>query len=193
MKKVMKGLSNAVTILLFLLLILMAMLVISSKASGGEPQILGYQLKNVLSGSMEPTFKTGSIIAVKPGGDTTRFKKDDVITYMEDEQKIVTHRVIDVVKSGDHVMYQTKGDNNEHPDSNLVLSDNVVGEYTGFSIPYIGYFIDFAKSKAGTATLLIGPGVILLLYSAISIFKALKEIEHATKRRDENQGPEKTA
>lgn len=34
----------------------------------GEPQVFGYQLKTVLSGSMEPEIKTGSIIAVKPGG-----------------------------------------------------------------------------------------------------------------------------
>ena len=66
LKKALKIFSNLITAVLFINLILMAFLVVSSKASGGEPQAFGYQLKTVLSGSMEPTFKTGSIIAVKP-------------------------------------------------------------------------------------------------------------------------------
>src|SRR5690554_5909486 len=108
-KKIASGILNT---LLFTTLILLVFVVISTKASGGEPEFFGYQLKTVLSGSMEPEFKTGSIIAVKPGGDMTRFQEGDVITFMERENMLITHRVIDVIHSGDHVMYETKGDNN---------------------------------------------------------------------------------
>lgn len=80
-KKVMKIISNVITGVLFLLLIFMIFVVVSSKASGGEPNFLGYQLKTVLSGSMEPTFKTGSIIAVKPLSNTKNLKVKDVITF----------------------------------------------------------------------------------------------------------------
>ena len=74
-KKVWKIVSNLITGILFLLLIFMIFVVVSSKASGGEPNFLGYQLKTVLSGSMEPTFMTGSIIAVKPVENAAEFKK----------------------------------------------------------------------------------------------------------------------
>ena len=58
-------------------------------------------------------------------------------------------------------MYETKGDNNNAADTEPVLSENVVAQYADFTIPYIGYFIDFAQSKEGGAILLIGPGMLL--------------------------------
>jgi signal peptidase I len=177
MKKVKKIASSTITILLFVLLIFMIVVVISSKASGGEPQFLGYQLKSVLSGSMEPTFKTGSIIAVKPVRDTSNLKKHDIITYIVPEEQLVTHRIIDVIKKGEHLMFQTKGDNNEDPDGELVLSQNVVARYSGLTIPYVGYITNFARSSKGTASLLIVPGVLLLIYSGVTIKKGLKDLE----------------
>jgi signal peptidase I len=186
-KRVWKIVSNLITGILFLLLIFMIFVVVSSKASGGEPSFLGYQLKTVLSGSMEPTFKTGSIIAVKPVAETSSLKEKDIITYMQQDQSLVTHRIVEVIKQGDQVMYQTKGDNNEDIDSQPVLSQNVVAKYTGFTIPFLGYLIDFAKSSKGMAVLLIIPGVLLLIYSAYSIITGLRELDKTQK------GTEKTA
>ncbi len=192
MKKALKMISNIITAVLFINLILMAFLVVSSKASGGEPQAFGYQLKTVLSGSMEPAFQTGSVIAVKPLSSEERksLKKDDVITFQASEEKLITHRVIGVSSSGDHVMYETKGDNNKTADMEPVLSENVRAVYTGFTIPYVGYFIDFAQSKEGSAILLIGPGLLLLGYAAFSIFQAIREIDPKSSKADSE---EKTA
>lgn len=162
---------------MFAVLLLMLFLVISSKAAGGEPQIFGYQLKSVLSGSMEPGIKTGSIIAVKPGGDMTRFKEGDVVTFQEEENKLITHRVTEVIENGKQVLYRTKGDNNNAEDMNPVISDNIVAEYTGVTVPYVGYFIDFAQSKNGSALLLILPGLILLGYSGFNIWQTLSQLE----------------
>lgn len=181
LKKIGKIVSNLITFLLFLLLILMLFLVISSKAAGGEPQIFGYQLKTVLSGSMEPGIQTGSIIVVKPGGDLTRFKEGDVITFKEEENMLITHRITEVIKSGEHVMYRTKGDNNNAEDMNPVLSENVVAEYAGITIPYVGYFIDFAKSKNGSALLLILPGILLIGYAAFTIWQIISSIDKRAK------------
>jgi signal peptidase I len=175
--KIKKWVSTIVTTILFLTLIFTAAVVISSKASGGEPSVLGYQLKTVLSGSMEPGIKTGSIIAIKPGGDMTRFQKDDVITFKVSNDKLITHRVTDVKGTGKNTQYITKGDNNNAADLDPVLAANVVGEYNGFTIPYIGYLLNAAQSKIGSALLLMLPGVLLLLYSAITIWKAIKEVE----------------
>ncbi|WP_066070094.1 signal peptidase I SipW [Neobacillus soli] len=183
MKKILKVISNIITVVLFLNLILMAFLVISSKASKGEAQVFGYQLKTVLSGSMEPTFLTGSIIGVKPLNSKERnvLKKDDVITFKTKEGILVTHRIIGVTTSGPNVLYKTKGDNNDGPDIDPILSENVVAIYSGFTIPYIGYFIDFAQSKKGSALLLIGPGILLLGFAAFNIYFGLKEIDRKTK------------
>ncbi|MGD6959036.1 signal peptidase I SipW [Rossellomorea aquimaris] len=175
-KKIKKFISSSITVVLYLVLFTMIIVVVSSKAAGGEPEIFGKQIKTVLSGSMEPGIQTGSIIAVKPGGDMTRFKNGDVITFKQEENMLVTHRVVEVMKSGEHVMYKTKGDNNDAADLEPVLSENVVGEYTGFTIPYIGYFMNIMNSKNG-AFLFIIPGLLLLCYSGFVIGKALSQIE----------------
>lgn len=175
-QKIMKWVNNIVSGILMILLISVATIVVISKASGGEPQLFGYQLKTVLSGSMEPGMKTGSIIAVKSDVDKTAFQKDDVITFQADENILITHRITEVVKSGDSVLYRTKGDNNNAEDMNPVMSENVVAEYTGFTVPYVGYFINFTQSKNGALLLLI-PGVLLLFYSAFTIWKVLSVIE----------------
>jgi signal peptidase I len=175
-KKTMKWVNSLVSGILMVLLITVASVVVITKASGGEPQLFGYQLKTVLSGSMEPDIQTGSIISVKLAEDKTNFKEGDVITFMEEEGILITHRITEVVGSGDSVLYRTKGDNNNAEDMNPVLAANVVAEYTGFTLPYVGYFINFSQSKNGAFLLLI-PGFLLLIYSAFSIWRILSQIE----------------
>lgn len=180
-KKMMKWVNNIVSGILIVLLITLATVVVISKASGGEPQFFGYQLKTVLSGSMEPDIQTGSIIAVKLAEDKTNFKKGDVITFQAEEDMLITHRITEVVDNGESVLYRTKGDNNNAEDMNPVMAENVVAEYTGFTLPYVGYFNNFAQSKNGALLLLI-PGFLLLIYSAYSIWKVLSVIELRPKK-----------
>ena len=182
--KIMKWVNNIITAILMTLLVCLAFIVVVSKASGGEPQFFGYQLKTVLSGSMEPGIQTGSIIAVKIAEDKTNYKEGDVITFQEAEDMLITHRITEVVKSGDSVLYRTKGDNNNAEDMNPVMAENVVAQYTGFTLPYVGYFNNFASSKNG-AFLLIVPGLLLLLYSAFTLWKAISLIEIPQRKQAE--------
>lgn len=175
-KKAMKWINNIISSILMVLLISVAFLVVITKASGGEPQLFGYEIKTVLSGSMEPGIETGSLITIKQVDDKTKFKAGDVITYKEEEGILVTHRITEVVKSGDSVLYRTKGDNNNAEDMNPVMSENIVGEYTGFTVPKAGYFISFSQSKNGAFLLLI-PGFLLLFYSVFIIWRTLALIE----------------
>lgn len=193
-KKVVKWINRLVSGILMVLLITVAALVVISKVSGGEPQLFGYQFKTVLSGSMEPGIETGSIISVKQAVDKTNFKEGDVITFLEDEGILITHRITEVVGSGDSVLYRTKGDNNNAEDMNPVQAINVVAEYTGFTVPYVGYFVNFSQSKNGALLLLI-PGFILLIYSAFTIWRALSQIELPQKKKTDilGEGGEKSS
>jgi signal peptidase I len=192
-RKTLKFLSTAVNIILMVNLLIMVFLVISTKASGGEPKAFGYQFKSVLSGSMEPTFKTGSIIGVKPLDEKQKasLSKNDVITFNKSETEVVTHRIVDVIKQESGTLYVTKGDNNKDKDVSPVLSDNVLAEYDGFTIPYLGYLVTFAQSPKGTALLLIVPGILLLGYAALNVMQALRELESKTKPVEDQ--PNKTA
>jgi signal peptidase I len=185
--KVKKLISTLTSFILIALVITLTAIFISSKITGGDPTFFGIQLKAVLSGSMEPEFDRGSVIAVKSGGDMTRFEKGDVITFMRDEKTYITHRVIGVKKDGEQVFYKTKGDNNEDPDSSPVWSGQVVAEYTGFTVPYIGYFVNFAKSKEGTAAILFVPGILLIIYAIHLIKSALAEMASNRRKKHESQ------
>lgn len=185
--KIRRILSNGLTIIMVLLFITVIGSVVMSKISGGEPTFYGYQVKTVLSGSMEPGIMTGSIIAIKPGGDRNSFKEGDVITFRESEERLITHRIVEVINNGSNgqVMYRTKGDNNNAPDSNPVLASNVIGKYTGFTVPYAGYAASFAGTKLGNVTLLILPGVLLFLYAIYTLWKAISALEESSKKPKE--------
>ncbi|SFA99672.1 signal peptidase, endoplasmic reticulum-type [Lentibacillus halodurans] len=174
-QKILKVISRITTYLLFVLFIVTVFMVISFRASGGEADLFGYQFKSVLSGSMEPEIQTGSIISIELGGDMTRFEEGDVITYRTQDHMLITHRVVQEMEDGQQ--YMTKGDNNEEADSEPVLAQNVVGKYTGFTVPYVGYVMNFANTPQGAALLLILPGLFLVGYSVVTIWRVLGQVE----------------
>src|SRR5690625_2348524 len=106
-KIVGKWLNHSITFLLFTVFTLVIIAVISVKMNGN---ILGYQFKTVLSGSMEPTIKTGSVISIKLLEDSTTLNEGDIVTFIKEDETLVTHRIAEVKNNGE--FYITKGDNN---------------------------------------------------------------------------------
>lgn len=176
--------SRISSVIIYGLFICIVITVIPAKINGETPKVFGYELLTVLSGSMEPGIKTGSIIAVKPVKDPTKFKKGDVITFKaaDNPNTLITHRIIEVQKADSTVQYITKGDNNDSKDPSPVTAGNVVAEYKGFTIPYVGQLMDFIQSKTGAIYLLIVPGVLMVLWSVFSIWRAISQIE--SKKQD---------
>ncbi|MEI3611376.1 signal peptidase I SipW [Pseudogracilibacillus sp. SO30301A] len=175
-RKLLKIINQLVTTLLTITLLITLFLVISSKITGKDANLFGYQIKTVLSGSMEPEMETGSIIFIETEGDTTQFQENDVITFLTEENTTVTHRITEVIEGGEQ--YMTKGDANEAVDPQPVFAENIVGTYTGISIPYAGYVLSFATSKQGAALLLIVPGILLLINSFIIIWRVVQYVQN---------------
>ena len=80
---------NAVSTVLVALVVILALLLVGAR-------LVGLQVFTVLSGSMEPTYHTGSLIYVKKV-DPLTVRAGEVITFMLDEDTIATHRVVEVV------------------------------------------------------------------------------------------------
>lgn len=138
-------------------------------------------VKIVQSGSMEPSIKTGALVIIKPS-DT--YSVGDVIMFGEDTKTKVptTHRIItDEVRSG-VFYYTTKGDANEDPDTQVVAQSEVIGKVL-FSIPFLGYVLDFAKKPLGFALLIGVPAVIVIFDEAGNIWRETKKLK--MKKRDE--------
>lgn len=125
-------------------------------------RLFGFQIYTVLSGSMEPTYLTGSVVYVK-SVDTNELKVGDVITYKVSSNTLVTHRIVDIVNdtsNPSHKLFKTKGDNNNTVDETPVSEKNVKGKVV-FSIPLLGYIASFLQSSSGKFAF-IGIGFVLI-------------------------------
>lgn len=147
--------------------------------SGGKPNIAGYELLTVLSGSMEPGIMTGSVIAVKPVVKKENMQVGDVITYqsLDNAEVLITHRIIEVQNHSGNVSYLTKGDNNDAPDASPIPASHVVAHYQNIMIPYIGYILSFSKTTWGIILMMIVPGAILVISQMINVWLILTRTE----------------
>ncbi len=150
-KLVLKGISNIIVISVVILLILL-----------GGLKLFGFEIYTVLSGSMEPTYKVGSVIYVKEV-NADELKKDDTITFKLTEETIATHRIVNVVEENNERKFETKGDANENNDEGYVTEDRILGKAI-FTIPYLGYLAEFIQTKHGLMiTLGVGVGLTVLV------------------------------
>ncbi|GAA0469516.1 signal peptidase I [Alkalibacillus silvisoli] len=147
-KQISKWIFNSFLVLLLLTFVL-AFLTTFQSQNQDPPSIFGFHLLNVLSGSMEPKVSPGDIIIVK---NTDAIEENDVITFRDHQNNLVTHRVIDVIEESGTAHYETKGDANNTPDHILVTNEEIVGKLS-FSIPKAGYMMDFLKGPFGIFTL----------------------------------------
>lgn len=99
----------------------------------------------IATGSMEPMIKPGDVTIMKKIKDTD-IKTGDVIQFRH-EDIFITHRVIDI-KDEQGKRYQTKGDNNPSPDSELVVPQQVKGKLM-YIIPKIGWPSLILRSSEG--------------------------------------------
>ncbi|WP_313430505.1 signal peptidase I SipW [Siminovitchia terrae] len=175
-QKTKKAIGNIGSTLSLIVLAVILFNVVTSKMSGENPSIFGYQMKAVLSGSMEPDIKTGSIIFIKVASDGDQFEKGDVITFITEENILVTHRIAKVKDGGSHFI--TKGDHNNGPDLEPVHIKNIVGRYTGITIPYVGYAFKITESRLGAALLLFLPGILLIGHGLITLWRTMRISEN---------------
>ena len=188
MNKTLKTIWNAVTWVIVAAAVLLAVLLVGAR-------LVGLRTFTVLSGSMEPTYHTGSLIYVKKV-DAANLSEGTVITFMLDEDTVATHRIVGVVPDEDEpgvVRYRTKGDANEVEDGSLVHYKNVIGTPV-FSIPKLGYVANYIQHPPGTyVTISVGAMVLLLMFlpELIGVLTADNEKEEAKEKKARKEPPAK--
>lgn len=134
------------------------------------PKFIGMDIYVVLSGSMEPTYKTGGIIYVQ-NVETTDLEIDDVITFQLNENVIATHRIVEIINDDSGLAYRTKGDANDNVDANLVRENQVIGTPI-LTIPYMGYIISYIQNPPGTyMAIALGVSVVLMVILSDLLFE----------------------
>ncbi len=98
-----------------------------------------YEPISILSNSMAPFFEKGDVIIYEKIGESElhNIKENTVIVYSIDNISIA-HRVVNRIEENGEVYYQTKGDNNDFADTNLVTTTQIKGKYL-FKIKYLGF------------------------------------------------------
>lgn len=174
----LKKLWSVLSTLIVIAVVALAILLAGVRVVGLTPYV-------VLSGSMEPTYHTGSLIYDKKV-DPFTLKEGDVITFMVSEDTLATHRIVGVVPDEDEpgtIRFRTKGDANDAEDGTLVHYKNVVGTPV-FTIPYLGYFSNWITHAPGKYIAITAAVVFLIL---LFLPDMLKKADEADKKAAERK------
>ena len=178
----LKKLWSVLSTLIVIAVVALAILLAGVRVVGLTPYV-------VLSGSMEPTYHTGSLIYDKKV-DPFTLKEGDVITFMVSEDTLATHRIVGVVPDEDEpgtIRFRTKGDANDAEDGTLVHYKNVVGTPV-FTIPYLGYFSNWITHAPGKYIAITAAVVFLILLFLPDMLKKADEADQrAAERKREKE------
>lgn len=145
------------------------------------PNVFGYKILQVMSGSMSGEFETGDTILIKKIKNESDLKIGDVITYRIEKNTMVTHRIVNITKIGEKLNYTLKGDANNIEDSEKVTFSYIEGIYIRKLI-LIGKLINFMQKPYGMVIIFTTP-ILLILY----IIKNEKAKEEKRNKRREKR------
>lgn len=151
-------LKKAITIgyaVCFIALLALGILLVGTMVPFGN-----YQMRIVLSGSMEPTIPVGATIFISPEAS---YAVNDVVTFQRTgEEEVTTHRIIGQEVVNGETLFTMQGDANAAPDLRPVREAEIAGAVWG-TVPYLGYVIDFARKPAGFALIVLLPAILVIV------------------------------
>ena len=181
--KVFLGILNAISVAVIVMALFMLLTVVFTK-SGETPSVFGYSAFRVLTGSMEPTVPTKSLIVVK-NTDPSQIEVGDIITFYSPDPElggaVNTHRVVRIEEDGGSYLFCTKGDANAIEDEYPVMGANVIGKVVWWS-HFLGKAVRLLSNPIIFVPIIVIP---LLLIIIVNIRDAVKSIKQAMKEEDE--------
>jgi signal peptidase I len=130
------------------------------------PTLFGYRALTVISGSMEPTIETGSVVVDKVISPLEA-SPGDVVTFPDPSRdgRLVTHRLRSMRVEGDTASMVTKGDANDAVERWTVPLDGKIGR-VAYQVPELGYARALISTRVLRLALLgavLALGALLLL------------------------------
>lgn len=174
-----------------------------SISRGKSPRI---SIFTIISGSMEPSIGVFDIILDARVDDFSKIKVGDVITFNrlmtgDTQEKMITHRVVDIRDMNGKYEFITKGDANSTADTKPVREEDIIGK-TIIKIPKLGIITYALLSKLGWVLIIFLPALGIVVYDVIKLFrvagvninanKVEKPTEYDPKLNEENKQIEAT-
>lgn len=186
-KKIFFTLVNLISVLVIAAAVVVLLTVVLTKP-GEAPQIGGYTVLRITTGSMEPEYKIDTLILVKNVEPDT-IKSNDVISFYSKDPAldgaVNTHRVVEVEKDGDHWSYTTKGDANNVVDAYTVDAKYLIGKVVASSL-VLGKLARLVSNPLIFIPIILIPLAIILISNIVKTAKlantlAQEEEEKAVK------------
>lgn len=173
--------NTCISIIFTIIILAVASLIIQKFALKEEvPNIFGYKILQVMSGSMSGEFETGDTILIKEVKSEGDLKIGDVITYRIEKNTLVTHRIVNITKIGEKLNYTLKGDANNIEDSEKITFSNIEGIYVR-KLNLIGKLITFMQKPYGLIITFMTPTLLILI--VINNEKAKEEKRNRRRRK----------
>ena len=174
---------NAAAIALILVSVFVLLSVVLTPA-GQVPQVLGYSVFRVMTGSMEPEIREDSLLVVQktppediaPGDVISFFSPDPML-----EGAVNTHRVVRVEKENGRIQFITKGDANVIEDTYPVDASALVGKAV-FKSYWLGKAVSLLSNPLVFGTIILLPLVIILV---MNLCRAVRIAADIAKKEEE--------
>ncbi len=168
------------------ILVLIVLLAMAFFAIIMVPPLSSVKFLTVSGNSIEPVITEKDLIVValskNKGVDAEYFSENaflkglkvgDVITYkheIDGKEVLISHRIVEINRSGNEVTIKTKGDNLPEPDDYFVRGSQIRGTVV-LIIPLLGAFLRFANSFYGVILLIFIPATIIIFMEAREIIR----------------------
>ncbi len=183
--KILRTVINILSVLMIILALFVLLSVVMTKP-GQAPSVMGFSSFRVLSGSMEPTIHTDSLILVKKT-DPSQIRPDDIISFYSSDPAlggaVNTHRVLSVEQNNGVYIFYTKGDANLIPDEYPTSGHDVIGVVV-FTSLFLGKLVHLLSNPLVFVPIIMVPLLLLLILNLVKTFRLAKL---AAKEEEEKQ------
>ncbi len=150
-------------------------------AASAIPIAGNYRVYAVVSNSMAPTIRVGSIVVVVP---QDAYTVGDVVTVKSGQpQRPITHRIVARDERGRFI---TKGDANATRDIVARKVDDVIG-VVRWHVPIIGYPIAWVQTPQGFVTLIVIPAALITYHEILAIVAMVESRVRQRTRKERKQ------
>lgn len=177
LKKIVLNIINGVSFIIIAAAVLVLLTVVLTK-SGDVPNILGYSVFRVMTGSMEPAIETDSLIVVKRV-EASEIKIGDVISFFSQDPAhggaVNTHRVTAIEQNGEEWNFVTKGDANQLEDKYVTSSKDLIGKVVYVS-HVMGIIVHLLSNPLIFIPVIVLPMFVILVYNLACTIRVTRNI-----------------
>ena len=174
---------NAAAIVLIFVSVFVLLSVVLTPA-GQVPQVLGYSVFRVMTGSMEPEIREDSLLVVQktppediaPGDVISFFSPDPML-----EGAVNTHRVVRIEKENGRTQFITKGDANVIEDTYPTDASALVGRVV-FQSYGLGKAVSLLSNPLVFGIIILLPLLVILL---MNLYRAVRIAADIAKKEEE--------